>query len=80
MPPREVLELESGRRTLRKKSIQLRDRHSRLSPLNHCGETFSLKSGTGALADVHCKHLAQAGRKKPCSDGKEAKTTGTRWY
>ena len=28
-------------------NLQLRGRHSRLSPLSHCGETLSLKRGIG---------------------------------
>ena len=30
------------------RNLKLRSRHSRLSPLSHCGETLSIKSGTGA--------------------------------
>ena len=41
MPPRRVFGPEARRRTLR----QLLGRHSRLSTLSHCGETYSLKSG-----------------------------------
>ena len=42
-----VLEPEAWRRTLTE-NLRLRGRHSRLSPLSHCGEILSLKSETGA--------------------------------
>ena len=77
VPPRKVLKPEA-RRT---ENLQLRGRHSCLSPLSHCGDTFSLKNELGTREPMSTKkHSVQAGRKRTYSDGEEAKTTGTGWY